>query len=698
MSILRATKFKVTNFRNINDSGWIHLERITAFVGRNESGKTTLLKGLHKFNAASKEKYEAQREFPRDRFTRDYKVSSAGDIPVCAVEFSVTPEFTDLVTKTLLFTAAPETVVCTRFYDMSLTVEAYPPVADPPVRAQDLAGGFDTFMKAARRLATLEGQEEQVQAVRQDLLEWATKWKEALASHDDLRAADGRKLLAQLTQEMSQKSGPLSADAIEVLEPIVTQLKAKADAPSVEDTFEKLVTENLPVFIYFENYGVLDSAIYLPRFIEDLKRAPVDPRIRTINAMFRHVDLSAEDIEGLGREAAQEARRNGQPTTDEAIAKDQERKHLRSVKMNSASLDITRRFTEWWRQRRHAIEYEVDGSYFRIWVSDDRRPGVKIELEARSKGFQWFFSFYLVFLVESEDGHRDAVLLLDEPGLHLHPTAQQDLIGFFEGLSEKNQIVYSTHSPFLVDGEHLHRIRPVVEDETGHSTINPDGWPADRETIFPLQAAAAYAMMRSLFRHRKNMLVEGMADYFYLHALAAQCRAAGRMSLPEEIHVTPCGGAKHISQMASLFLGNQARALVLLDSDNGGRERELALLKDLYAHERSGVLMLGTVLAQEECEIEDLVGPDEILPVVSEMAGKPLKLAEEDAQSSLPDRIKAAAARAGVELPNGWKGDVARRLATKWSSVPVDKFPGDILARAERFFADVNSRFEAMKQ
>ena len=62
-------------------------------------------------------------------------------------------------------------------------------------------------------------------------------------------------------------------------------------------------------------------------------------------------------------------------------------------------------------------------------------------------------------VVESEEGHKDAILLLDEPGLHLHPTAQQELIAFFEKLAEKNQLIYTTHSPFLIDGEHLHRVR-----------------------------------------------------------------------------------------------------------------------------------------------------------------------------------------------------------------------------------------------
>ena len=68
---LLPKRFRVLNYRNINDSNWIPLERDTALVGRNESGKTALLKALHKFNPAIDEPYNAQREFPRDRFTTD---------------------------------------------------------------------------------------------------------------------------------------------------------------------------------------------------------------------------------------------------------------------------------------------------------------------------------------------------------------------------------------------------------------------------------------------------------------------------------------------------------------------------------------------------------------------------------------------------------------------------------------------------
>ncbi len=155
------------------------------------------------------------------------------------------------------------------------------------------------------------------------------------------------------------------------------------------------------------------------------------PKVRTVDAMFKHVGLTAAEISELGQSTILEKRLKGEQQTPAMIRQDQDKMELRSIKLNSASSDITARFSAWWKQRRHTIRYHADGDFFRIWVADDQRPGMEIELESRSRGFQWFFSFYLVFLVESEEAHKDAVLLLDEPGLHLHPTAQQELIAFF---------------------------------------------------------------------------------------------------------------------------------------------------------------------------------------------------------------------------------------------------------------------------
>ena len=292
---------------------------------------------------------------------------------------------------------------------------------------------------------------------------------------------------------------------------------------------------------------------------------------------------------------------------------------------------------------------------------------MKIELEGRSKGFQWFFSFYLIFLVESEEGHKDAILLLDEPGLHLHPTAQQELIAFFEKLAETNQLIYTTHSPFLIDGENLHRVRPVTEDDSGHSRVSVEGWPKDRETIFPLQAAAGYAMVRGLFQHKQNVLVEGMSDYYYLHALSHQCRNTNRTSLPDNIYITPCGGTKMVGNIASLFLGQEVRPIVLLDGDDAGRVRRDALLKELYSAHGSAILMLDEALGRngEHVEIEDILGEEIIMEAVNFVISKKLKINDTDrSKGSLPAQIKSAAVRQAIELPDGWKVSVAIHIVS----------------------------------
>lgn len=411
--------------------------------------------------------------------------------------------------------------------------------------------------------------------------------------------------------------------------------------------------------------------------------------------MFRHVGLDPKEIAALGTEQAENTRRQGNQPSAEVIAEDQRRKEERAIRLSSASLDISERFSAWWSQRRHKIRYHADGDYFRIWIADDRRPDVEIELEARSKGFQWFFSFYLVFLVESDEGHKDAVLLLDEPGLHLHPTAQQELIKFFEKLSEGNQLVYSTHSPFLIDGEHLHRVRPVTEDDTGHSHISVETWPKDRETIFPLQAAAGYAMIRGLFQHAKNVLVEGMSDYYYLHALSHQCGATNRAALPADIYITACGGTKLVGHLASLFLAQEVRPLVLLDGDDAGRARRDALMRELYVEHDSGILMLDEVLgrAGQEVEVEDILGEDIIMPAVQAVVGKTIKLTDADRKAgSLPTAIKAAAKRQGVDLPIGWKASVAIHLVSEWAETQT-QLPDAVLQHADTLFACITERF-----
>ena len=550
-----------------------------------------------------------------------------------------------------------------------------------------LTGLLDNLGSTVRRIEAPNGSDEALENVRGEILTWVAEKHKAVPP-GTLRNDAGRQFLTGLLTEVAPFGKPATADAIETFSEGVTELSTEAARPETFAQVSTLTGKELPLFIYFENYGILDSAVYLPQFIADLQRIPDDSKVRTINAMFAHVRLTAAEIHELGQDKLSPQALGRQPTPEE-IAAEQQRKELRAIELNSASLDITEKFSKWWHQRRHQIRYHADGDFFRIWISDDRRPGVEIELESRSKGFQWFFSFYLVFLVELEEGHKNAVLLLDEPGLHLHPTAQQELISFFEELSAKNQVIYTTHSPFLIDGDHLPRVRTVQETATGRSQVSEDVWPADRETSFPLQAALGYSMMQTLFTGKRNALVEGLSDYLYIHGLSLALRSAKKVALPDDVYITPCGGTKLVGHLASLFIGQGARPMVLLDDDEAGRARAGALVKELYRGHESVVLMISA--AVPGCsEIEDVVGEDAILAGLTDL-GVAVTLIEQDrAASSLVGRVLAWSNRTGTSLPEGWKVDTARSIVNGWSAKP----PTDpnLLERGEKLICAINER------
>ena len=204
-------------------------------------------------------------------------------------------------------------------------------------------------------------------------------------------------------------------------------------------------------------------------------------------------------------------------------------------------------------------------------------------------------------------------------------------------------------------------------------------------------------MVRGLFQHKKNVLVEGMSDYLYLHALNLHCHALGRRGLPEDIYITPCGGTKMVGHIASLFLGQKVRPVVLLDGDDAGRARHDALMKELYAGQEKAVLMLSDVLGQEECETEDIVGEPTIVAALTEVVGKEIILDRADrGKGSLVHQIKSAAAHSGVDLPDGWKPEVARRIVVAWSTTDPKEMPADILDKVEALFKELTERFEGV--
>ena len=677
---MKATKFRVRNFRNIEDSGWVALDRLTAFVGRNESGKSSLLKALHKFNPAKPERYDAQREFPRDRYMRDYLAGGAngGDWPVCSVEFEIPAEIQENIARLLDPVRNPPAIaIATRYFDGSLSLSYRPHIEESALAPDPAVDALRRFVsaiptsKAAAGPQPTANREPAPENPAGELSDWAIGWAKALADVGDLRCERGADLLKGLCREAIERRTPETDSIIRALVSAVEPILRAASRGSAVERIDRLIERSLPVFIYFENYGVLDSTVSLPQFLRDRENDPFDPRIRTIDALFEHVALDPAEIADLEEQRAAPIPPHGGAAPDRSFTERAwQRKEERAIKLSAASLDISRGFSAWWSQRRHRIRYHADGDYFRVWVADDRLTDVEIELELRSKGFQWFFSFYLVFLVESDAGHKSAILLLDEPGLHLHPTAQQELVAFLARLSEQNQLVYTTHSPFLIDGERPSCVWTVVEDDTGHSKVAGDAGPLDSEAVFPIRAASALAAMKELCLDRSCVLVEGWSEFYYLHLLSRQCAASGRPALPEDVRVVPCGGPDGARCFSSLSPAQDRGPLVLLESGGTGRKGEDRPLPSPDTVTGRHAVLLDRAIGRpgSGAEFEDILGKAPILEGLASVLGKSLPAREVDeGGAGLTQRIEAAAKRHDFDLPADWRIAVAQHLASTWA-------------------------------
>jgi predicted ATP-dependent endonuclease of OLD family len=227
-------------------------------------------------------------------------------------------------------------------------------------------------------------------------------------------------------------------------------------------------------------------------------------------------------------------------------------------------------------------------------VSDARRPE-KVELEDRSTGLQWFLSFYLIFLVESSQDHRDAILLLDEPGLSLHPLAQRDLSAFFENLSDTNQIIYTTHSPFLVDADMLDRARKVYVSDDGSTKATSD---LRRGSEDPRKSGATYAIYSALNMNvAESMLigchpviVEGPSDQHYLTAIKTILIAAGKIKPARELIFPPAHGARNAQVIATILSGrDDVLPVMLLDGDDAGLKMAADMRNGLYKNDKTRV-------------------------------------------------------------------------------------------------------------
>ncbi|MBR0792692.1 AAA family ATPase [Bradyrhizobium manausense] len=661
-------KFRVLNFRSIENSGDIDVEKITALVGRNESGKSNLLTALASLNPAGGRKdLNSVKDFPRSKRIEECKPNTHVVWTWWGLNEKESEQLKDLLGS------APEDITIGRGYAAAqfwVNVNAKQPEIDAKKAASTIKrlkpvvepkwAALDDALKTPCNLAW--------QALEQALTNGNAKaWSAAVIA-----------ATANLRSSLGAAGVMLDEAQDELLNQLEYPANAIANFDSKRRKAEELVEAWLPRFVYVSDFPELHGYQDLESFTQ---RRGQDPSSKERENNFEKLaKVAGFDPANLN------ANRNNH--------------ELRGQILNRASSLVTGEIRRLWKDRRLMVRFDIDGQHVTILVSDpNAQYPVEVNLDERSRGFRWFFAFYITFSADTQGGNSDgAILLLDEPGLYLHAKSQEHLLLHLRK-DYDNQIIYTTHSPFMIPADSIDVVRTVNIDENNASgttvTKTPTG---DSRTLFPLQAALGYQLSQTLFVGHSNLIVEGVTDFWILSAVNAHLQTIDEPALPDELTITPAGGAGKVSYLAALLASEELNVLVLLDDDRAGRETQ----KDLVANKllrNTAVLFVTDAFTPKpsEADIEDLIEPSVYEKLVkdtykAELKGKTLAL-----NSNIPrivKRYEEAFVAAGLEFH---KTRPAREFLARMGVDPNTVLSAASKGRFVAMFDAVRKRYDKIK-
>jgi predicted ATPase len=285
--------------------------------------------------------------------------------------------------------------------------------------------------------------------------------------------------------------------------------------------------------------------------------------------------------------------------------------HIRA----DASTKISKRIASVWPQEKD-LEIELNVSprrqgFLGIKIKDGKMSGdCWMDPNQRSYGFQWFLAFYARFLAEMESKVEGKILLFDEPGIFLHAKGQKELLGLFEKIANNgNQIIYTTHSPFMLDTLTPERLRLLKKGTTG-TKINNRPWAKSKFGVLPhpIRAAVGALWVDSFFCGDVVLLIEGVSDKIILVAFSKLLESLKKKIIDfNRVTLLPAYGASLYPALISILSLEELPIVALLDSDDEGERVKEKLLANKKLQE-DDIIMIKSVAPRSQREtIEDLI-------------------------------------------------------------------------------------------
>jgi len=496
---MRLRKFRVSAFRCIHDSGEIKVGDLAAFVGRNESGKTTILQALTLLN-----KEEGLSELDLcDEMTEELK----SEINVVEGEFELSNHETHLIKEK--FQAIPE-IKKVRIFRTNKNLK--------------IQYDFGNIRISEEENKALNSWENFTENVR--------NFVDTIPNHIrirlDMKFFEGsppvsHEIFNSEMAEFNNNIRVLAAEEKQVIfewEKIYNSIGTNFDNMLVGTTertaLENFIEENLhPRFVYFSDYKKIIGSINLNEYLKiskGMKEESIEyieefDRAETVRNLFYLAELDVEELE------------------------EHKNSPSKLIKyLNTASKRLTERLNPAWKGDPIHVDLRYNpGNILSVVISDVHRDGTITNtglLNRRAEGFKWTFSFIVNFAAETQRAElKEAILLLDEPARNLHPTQQRGISDLLKNLAGSNQVLYATHSPFMIFDYTPGNLLVVELDKRKHlSKIYYDYWNAEDTTLTPILYGLARGLVESIVdrqigtNSRPVIIVENMTDTMYLNA------------------------------------------------------------------------------------------------------------------------------------------------------------------------------------
>jgi predicted ATPase len=593
---MRIESAQVRNYRSVVDSGTFEVEPDkTILVGINEAGKTAILRGIQQASpAADAAKIDWLYDAPAG-LVDDIRRGNLDQASLPVAMVTMRPEAKDLTGLTLPEGAENIRLVLTSWLNnkRSYVVTGLPTAP--------------TVGHAEKPLLRLAGaMSKQTNSDAKSVAAKLTEWKD---THSDSTTLDGT--TATELKALLDEAVTLFADG-SAAESHWDALNTLIKTGAALDKVGKHLLAKMPPFVYFSSYFAVRPRIHLNRLAEREASGELDIDYDFGNLqLLKFLGFTAKELSEMDSTAPEKAYNydndvNVQKQYRAELEAHERRVAERKKALYAAGARLTKEIRRVWNDETITLRLEVDGQYLQTLVEDEL--GHPVELDQRSEGFRWLVSFFVVFHAQAGDSLKDAVLLLDEPGLSLHALKQQEFRKTVSRLAEGNQVLYTTHSPFMVGADELDLVRIVEMQERVigtkvHTRLAVD----DPKSIYPLQAALGYDLAQSMFTHHRNLVVEGVTDLLYIEALNAAFGADGGVTLTQGTAIVPAGSASKVVYYSTILTSQDLKVAALLDSDAAGEQAaEQEALWQLLTNKR--ILRTGDHVANvKRCEIEDLL-------------------------------------------------------------------------------------------